>query len=188
VTWLDRFLQRWRIAKARPYVTAGARVLDLGCADGALFRQLAPRIGEGVGIDPELECSVPMGPHRLIAGWFPKDLPDDRPFDVITLLAVLEHVPLDRQPQLAEDCARLLKPGGHLVVTVPSPLVDRILGVLKFLRLIHGMSLEQHYGFDVRQTPTLFTGKGLKLVKARRFQLGLNRLYVFRKPSPEAGD
>jgi SAM-dependent methyltransferase len=183
---VDRLLQRWRISKVRPYVAPGARVLDIGCADGELFRRM-PWIGEGVGIDPDLPATPPSLPRTVFRkGFFPEVLPDDRPFDVIALLAVLEHVPAEAQGPLARACARSLKPGGHLVITVPSPVVDSILAVLRFLRLIHGMALEQHYGFDPRQTPALFTVGGMELVKARRFQLGVNNLFVLRKTSDAA--
>jgi len=178
---VDRLLQRWRIAKARPYIASGARVLDIGCADGALFQQLRSRIGEGVGIDPDLGRSLDMGYYKLISGWFPQDLPDARPFDVITLLAVLEHVPPDQLSQLAQDCARFLNPGGHLVLTVPSPSVDRILDLLMRMHIIDGMSLDEHYGFEPRQTLSIFSVGVMTLVKAQRFQLGLNNLFVFTK-------
>jgi SAM-dependent methyltransferase len=178
---IDRLLQRWRISKARAYIAPGARVLDIGCADGELFRRI-PHVGEGIGVDPDLPASMPSLPNAvLVRGVFPEALPDHRPFDVITLLAVLEHVPPQSQRNLALDCARHLKPGGHLVITVPSPFVDHILAVLKFFRLIHGMALEQHYGYDPRQTATLFAVGGLDLISTRRFQLGLNYLFVFRK-------
>src|SRR5688572_9697815 len=101
----DRILQYWRIAKTRPYIPRRASVLDIGCADGSLFRQLKSHIREGIGIDPFLECSIDMDNYRLIAGSFPKDLPDTRLFDVITMLAVLEHIPSKDQAQLAVDCA-----------------------------------------------------------------------------------
>jgi SAM-dependent methyltransferase len=178
---VDRLLQRWRIAKARSYIVPHARVLDIGCADGALFDQLKSRVGEGVGIDPDLGQSVDRGHYRLIAGWFPDDLPDVGPFDAITLLAVLEHVPAEQLSQLAENCARYLKPGGHLIITVPSPAVDWILILLKFIRIIDGMSLEEHYGFEPSEAPLLFAVGGLELVKVKKFQLGLNNLYVFQK-------
>jgi 2-polyprenyl-3-methyl-5-hydroxy-6-metoxy-1,4-benzoquinol methylase len=178
---IDRLLQRWRISKARPYVPPGARLLDIGCADGELFRRIA-NVVEGIGLDPDLpEQMPPLANAVLLRGLFPEALPDRRPFDVITLLAVLEHVPPQAQPSLALECARHLKPGGHLIITVPSPFVDHILAVLRFLRLIHGMALEQHYGYDPRQTATLFAVGGLALICARRFQLGLNHLFVFRK-------
>jgi SAM-dependent methyltransferase len=178
---VDRLLQRWRISKARAYVTPGARVLDIGCADGQLFR-LIPGVGEGVGIDPDLPSSASAIPNTvLVKGLFPQALPDHRPFDVITLLAVLEHVPPAGQKALAVECARHLKPGGYLIITVPCPFVDHILSVLRFLRLIHGMTLEQHYGYDPRQTPVLFAVEGMELIEARRFQFGLNNLFVFRK-------
>jgi hypothetical protein len=50
----DRLLQFWRFSKVHPYIPRGARVLDIGCADGALFRLIENKIHEGVGLDPAL--------------------------------------------------------------------------------------------------------------------------------------
>jgi len=180
--WLDRVLQKWRIAKASRYIADQACVLDVGCPDGELFRQCCSRIKGGVGIDPDLSNNLALPGVRLIRGHFPQDLPEPGTFNAITMLAVLEHVPPDAQPALSKACADALKPGGHLVITVPAPTVDRVLDVLKFLHLVDGMSLEQHYGFDARQTPAIFSESGLKLLRHETFQLGLNNLFVFEKP------
>lgn len=180
---LDRFLQRWRIAKARPYIANGARVLDIGCSDGALFRNLSFCIGEGVGIDADLDAPVEMPSVVLVPGTFPESLGARRKFDVITMLAVLEHIPRERHADLAKACSQYLVPGGYLVITTPAPVVDRILDVLLFLRLIDGMSLKQHYGFDPSDAPAIFSSHGLTLVEFRRFQLRLNNLFVFRRES-----
>jgi SAM-dependent methyltransferase len=179
--FLDRVLQRWRISKAAAFIESGSRVLDLACADGALFRQLDGRIRDGMGIDPVLKANTQVGRFPLIAGWFPKDMPQTEPFDVITMLAVLEHIPDDQAGPVAHECARRLKPRGRLVITVPSSAVDQILKVLLFFRLIEGMSLEQHHGFDVRRTTEIFGKAGLALKCHRKFQLGLNNLFVFEK-------
>jgi SAM-dependent methyltransferase len=185
VTGTDRLLQSWRIRKAKALIPPGAGVLDIGCADGALFRQLGERISRGVGIDPSLDGPVETERFRLVPGAFPDDLPAAGRFDVITMLAVLEHVPIDRQPALAAACARFLEPGGRVILTVPSPAVDRILHLLESLRLIEGMALHQHYGFEPSQTPSVFTPHGLRLARARKFQLGLNNLFMFEKATGE---
>lgn len=178
---LDRILQRWRIAKVRPFIPENARVLDIGCGDGALFRFCERKIRAGIGIDPTLEVSTQHSRFQLIAGKFPEDLPAGEPFDVITLLAVLEHVPAAKKPTLAAHCAGLLAPGGRVLLTVPSPRVDVILAWLRRWRLIDGMSLEEHHGFDPRGTPVIFERAGFKLQTWRTFQLGLNNLFVFQK-------
>jgi SAM-dependent methyltransferase len=182
----DRILQRWRIAKAARWITAGARLLDIGCADGAIFRQLNGRISDGIGVDPGAHGETQMGKGQLVRGFFPKDLPEHEPFDAITLLAVLEHIPTANQTELATNCVRYLKPGGRLIITVPAPFVDRILGVLKSLRIVDGMSLDEHYGFEPAQTPGVFEPAGLRLLAHRRFQMGLNYLFVFEKPTQAA--
>ena len=82
------------------------------------------------------------------------------------MLAVLEHIPPHEQPGLAAACARHLKPGGYVIITVPNPIVDRILSWLKFLKLIDGMSLEEHYGFEPSLVPGLFGVAGMRLVKS----------------------
>src|SRR5262249_12302748 len=75
----------------------------------------------------------------------------------------------------------LLQPGGRVIVTVPAPLVDSIVDLMRCLRLADGMSLEEHHGFDPTTTPEVFARHGLELEHVSRFQLGLNYLFVFRK-------
>jgi 2-polyprenyl-3-methyl-5-hydroxy-6-metoxy-1,4-benzoquinol methylase len=179
--WTDRFIQRWRIRKVLPYIKPGARVLDIGSADGTLF-QLAPKLSRGcVGIDPTLKQSIKTEQFILVPGFFPKDMPPAEPFDVITMLAVLEHFPDSEHALIAEGCAQFLVPRGLLLITVPSPAVDRILEWLRRFRLVDGMSLEEHHGYEVGQTAQIFRPELFQLVTHRTFQLGLNNLFVFRR-------
>jgi 2-polyprenyl-3-methyl-5-hydroxy-6-metoxy-1,4-benzoquinol methylase len=181
MTSIDSALQRWRIAKAVQHVAPGARVLDIGSSDGVMFRELGDKLGSGLGVDPTLKTDRDLGRIQFKAGLFPDAIPAGcEPFDVITMLAVLEHFPDDAYAGLGANCAKFLKPGGKIVITVPSPLVDHILVVLKWLRLIDGMSLEEHHGYDTKRTQTIFQPH-FRLVRHQRFQLGLNNLFVFEK-------
>jgi 2-polyprenyl-3-methyl-5-hydroxy-6-metoxy-1,4-benzoquinol methylase len=183
---LDRTLQRLRIRQVAPWIERGARVLDIGCADGALLRAV-PRIGSYVGIDPDAPADAPEMHARYLRGAFPHAaLADEAGFDAVTALAVLEHVPALAQPRFAREVARLLRPGGNLLVTVPHPWVDPILSLLIRLGLLDGMETEAHYGFDPSRAGTLFREHGLSLVKHARFELGLNHLFVFRRGEARA--
>lgn len=182
MTPLDRLLQRWRISKALPHISPGGSLLDIGCGDGELLRRAAPRISTGLGLDPDLPKPRHEATVRLQPGRFPDDLPPDARFDTLTFLAVLEHIPADQLVPLAETCASILNPAGRVVITVPHPAVDTILAALLKLRLIDGMHLEQHHGFDPALVLPAFRRAGFHLLLHRRFQLGLNNLFVFQKP------
>jgi 2-polyprenyl-3-methyl-5-hydroxy-6-metoxy-1,4-benzoquinol methylase len=180
---LDTTIRDIRIRRALRHVPVGAVVLDIGCDDGALFVAAGGSIQEGVGVDPTLRCSSEAGRVRFIADSFPTGelAASDGAFDAITLLAVLEHVPLERLPSWRDECTRLLKKGGVVVATVPSPRVDRILHVLMRMKLIAGMSLHEHHGLDQTRIPEIFTEGAFEEIARERFELGLNHLYAFRK-------
>lgn len=181
MTIFDRALQRWRIAKAAQFIGRGARVLDIGCADGALFRALGTRIAGGVGIDPDLPGDRVDGTVRLVRGRFPDDLRTTERFDVITMLAVFEHLDDGAQSRAATACAHLLRQGGRVVLTVPEPAVDRIVHVLARFGLVAGMALHEHHRFEARLTPERFALSDFTLERRAKFQLGLNNLFVLRR-------
>lgn len=175
---LDRILQNWRARRARPWITPGARVLDIGCHQGEFLAGLAS-IGPSIGMDP-LAIPVSNGRVRLLAEPFRSPLPfADESFDVVVLLATLEHI-RDKEP-LAAECSRLLGPGGRLVITVPSKVVDTIVAGLVWLRLADGMSLEEHHGYRPAETPAIFAPHGFGLEHYQRFQFGCNHLFVLRR-------
>ncbi len=178
---VDRFLQSQRESKVRAWLKPAARVLDIGCHQGEFLERLGAAIGPSAGLDP---LATPREPtrHRIIAKPFaePVDFPD-RAFDAIILLATLEHI-RDKAP-LAREARRLLAPGGRLIMTVPSPRVDDIVHTLVRLGLADGMSLEEHHGFQPKDTRPIFEAAGLQLEAHESFQLGLNHLFVFRQPA-----
>lgn len=179
---VDRVLQRWRFRMVRRNLPPASSVLDIGAHQGELFAYLGDRIGPSVGIEPSLERDVQIGEHRLLAGGFPDRSPAG-PFDAATLLAVVEHMTDDQIDQVAKSLAELVRPGGSIIVTVPSPAVDKILDVLIALRVLDGMEAEEHHGFDVDVLASRWEACGLELRKRCRFQLGLNNLFVFSAPS-----
>jgi 2-polyprenyl-3-methyl-5-hydroxy-6-metoxy-1,4-benzoquinol methylase len=99
---------------------SNARVLDAGCGSGRTLEQLA-RYGEvhGIELNPEAaEVARARGRGQVLVGRLEQLAWDDRTFDLITCLDVIEHTP--------DDCAtlrelrRVCKPGGWLLVTVPA--------------------------------------------------------------------
>lgn len=181
---LDRFIQRWRMRAAMRFIPVGARVIDVGAHEGELFQALGHGLVNGFGIEP-LRKDVLTAPNFTITpGYFPAARPAEGGWDVVAMLAVLEHVPAKEQPALAAACQELLKPGGRVIITVPARAVDHILAGLRFLRLIDGMSLEEHYGFEPADTERIFARPHFRLLHRSRFQGGLNHLFVFERARP----
>ncbi|MXV78118.1 class I SAM-dependent methyltransferase [Candidatus Poribacteria bacterium] len=174
---IDRLLERLRFNKAKTYIPKDTRLLDIGAGDGSFLRFLNGHILSGVGIDPLITTTIKTKSYTLLPGSFPKDYHTDERFDVITLLAVVEHIPENELHKVADACWNYLTPYGRVIITVPHPFVDKILDVLKFFRIIKGLSLEEHHGFNPEVLPDIFNR--WKLCKKERWEFGCNYLFIF---------
>ncbi|MCY0923090.1 class I SAM-dependent methyltransferase [Streptomyces sp. H27-G5] len=107
----------------------GLDILDAGCGPGLYLSELVARGARPVGIDQSTEM-VHLAHERLgsLAEVRQHDLAqpltwaDDERFDVVLLTLVLHYLP-DRIRTLRE-LARVLRPGGQLVVSTSHPTAD----------------------------------------------------------------
>jgi SAM-dependent methyltransferase len=155
-------------------------MVDLGGYDGSLLMRLYDTIERGICIDP-LISEKKDGKVEFIKLRVDEKLPlPDSSFDVVTMLAVFEHLGQSRERVTAE-IYRVLKDGGLALLTVPNSAVDHILVALRVLRLVDGMSCEEHEHFESGDTVRIFEQHGFRLKKRIKFQMGLNTLFVFEK-------
>ena len=99
------------------------RIVDIGCGNGALCRELASRGYEVVGCEPSAE-SLRFAQRAAPGLVFHKLGVDDDPstignasFDVAIATEVIEHVVRPRNlPRFANQ---LLRSGGHLIISTP---------------------------------------------------------------------
>ncbi len=65
-------------------------------------------------------------------------------FDVVTMLAVIEHIEREKLSVLLVDIKRILKPGGAFILTTPSAWTDRLLKLMAFAKLVSRDELQEH--------------------------------------------
>ncbi len=176
---LDEMLEFLRFTKVSPYIPQGATLLDIGAGDGNFLRYLNGHLQSAVGIDSHLTQCVNFGSFCLVPGYFPHDFQADTTFDVITMMAVAEHIPMDVYPAVAKACWEYLKPHGLLIITVQHPRVEGLLNLLKSIRIVEGFSMHEHYGFNPECLPKIFYR--LKILKRECWGFGCNNLFIFKK-------
>jgi SAM-dependent methyltransferase len=123
---------------------AAARLLDFGCGSARIAGYLVRDGWDINGCDPDPEAiawataHIPQG-RFTVTGESPPLPFSDGSFDALLAIAVLSHMDPASQRSWADEFARVVRPGGALVVsavgesvaaTLPAPLASSLSGML----------------------------------------------------------
>lgn len=169
---LSPFLQRARLAAARPYLAG--RVLDIGCGNGGLATYVASEQYLGVDRDSKsLSDARTKHPDHT----FVDELPPDGEFDTIVALALIEHVK-DAHGALG-GWVKLLSKGGRIVLTTPHQSFRLVHDLGSRIGLFSQDAADEHEELFTRSSLAgLASHSGLRVEHYRRFLGGANQLCI----------
>ena len=190
---LEGFLARKRAAMAERLMPAdrSGAILDIGCGTFPYFLTQV-KFERRVGLDRHVADEAPKHPRydaTVELHNFDIDRADRLPFatevfDVVTMLAVFEHIRPERMPILLSEIERVLKPAGRVIVTTPSWWTEPILSVMAKVRLVSSEEIDEH---QPHSSPKMIRAAfanssfGDRPVRIGAFELGMNTWAVVEK-------
>ncbi len=150
------------------------RLLDIGCGNNELSRTYGHN---SVGVDV-----YDFGGDAIIVE-NSANLPfNDRSFQSVSFVACLNHI-INRD-EVVKEAHRLLDEGGCVYMTMLSPFIGLIRHKLAWWdpdQHERGMKQDEEMGLSNKYILELFNRYGFRLLRRKRFILGLNNLYIFQK-------
>lgn len=132
----------------RPF--RSGRILDIGCGVNPAFLQTTA-FSEKYGIDKAGSLSCHTKFDEQLITFIHHDIESGDPFpfydefcDVVTMLAVIEHISPNNLSKVIAELYRVLKRGGLLIITTPSHWTGFILNGMSLLRLISRQEVKDH--------------------------------------------
>lgn len=178
--FLEEYLAKRRISKVAKSIPDQAIVCDVGCGyRGHLLFSLTNRLRHGYGFDVAVDTSLNTDTITLQAADLNQHIPlPDNTADIVTSLAVLEH--LSNRSQHLKEIYRILKPGGTLLLTTPTPRNKPLLEFLAFtLKVTDATEIADHKcyltGQDLRAILQT-AGFTDTQIKTNTWQLGMNNI------------
>jgi ubiquinone/menaquinone biosynthesis C-methylase UbiE len=153
------FVSRRRMARSllARYAPDAKRILDLGCGTGAFMGELPSGI-ESTGLDFSDQAVAfcrKRGLESIVQGDAQSVPFQNAVFDAVVSLDTLEHVADD--DAAAKEVARILRPGGVLVMNVPA---------YRWLWGPHDVALMHHRRYTRSQVCRLLENAGLRVEKS----------------------
>ncbi|MBM3125011.1 MAG: class I SAM-dependent methyltransferase [Chloroflexi bacterium] len=165
-------LRAQRANKLIPRSLRSGRILDIGCGTYPYF--LAHTLfQEKFAID---QIPIPKNTAmELRIESFTLDLEtkpnlpfQERFFEVVTLLAVVEHLDPSLMALLFKEVYRVLKPGGMVILTTPAAWSDGLLRWMARVNLVSAEEIREHaYAYTLPLLGWYFGQAGFEMTKIR---------------------
>ena len=150
---LEGFLARKRAEMANKLIPSHlrkGRILDIGCGTYPFFL-FNTSFSEKYGLDKAVQESDfnTFQKDRIHLKHYNVEqegiIPfDNGYFDVVTMLAVFEHIEPRRLIDILKETHRVLKPGGMFIMTTPASWTDGLLRLMAKLMLVSPVEIEEH--------------------------------------------
>ncbi len=142
---LEEFLSKKRAKMVNtliPYTRRSGRILDIGCGNYPLFI-MTTLFSEKYGLDKVVQHNdyKYFAKDKITINNYDIETEDIIPFkegffDVVTMLAVIEHIEPNRMAKLLKEIYRILIPGGMYILTTPAAWTDNLLRLMAKLRIV----------------------------------------------------
>jgi SAM-dependent methyltransferase len=186
---LESFLARQRANRANsliPDIARSGRILDVGCGSYPVFLSHT-RFAERYGLDRVGSAHVEDPGLKLVAHDIADSsgLPFDSDFfDVVSMLAVFEHLETPTLRRLLQDIHRVLRPGGIYVMTTPLRWTEGVLKVMSRIKLVSSEEVNEHKAqYSAAEIVPLLCEAGFEFSRIRHgtFELRMNLWAVAQK-------
>lgn len=186
---LEEFLVKQRAQKANSFISSKqrrGRVLDIGCGSYPFFL-VSTKFEEKYGMDPSVNANLVKGKNIYLskADVSKNKLPfKDNHFDVITMLAVFEHIEHDKLNFVLTEIKRVLKKDGIFIITTPAPWADKLLHFMGRFGLISSEEIHEHkHNHPKERIEDILIGAGLEKRKIRSgfFEIYMNMWFTVSK-------
>ncbi len=181
----EKMLGYLRYLKIAKYIKKKDNLIcaDIGCGFNARFLySIRYKISKGYGFDlranPGRRDNITVVNNSEYNG----DIPlENETVDRVFLLAVLEH--LDMESRIISESFRILKRGGLIVLTTPTPASKPLLEFLSYkIHLISEESIREHkHYYKKNELVALMDKNGCDVNHFSYFQFGFNQIIVGEK-------
>lgn len=155
--FLEKFLQNYRFRMVKPYLIGD--VLDFGGNKGELKKYV---------------------PGTYVVVNYDHSVMDGVSCDTIIALAVIEHIEMEDVFKIFSKFKTILRPGGRIFLTTPTPLAKPILELLARVGFLEKDNIAEHKHYWTKAEITKLADENDFTVKRyRKFQFGCNQLAIF---------
>ncbi len=146
------------------------RIVDLGCAEGRMLRDIQKRHPGAACVGVEYDKALIVygkglfGNIAMVRGDIQSLAFKDGLFDVAVATAVIEHVPDPRKA--VKEIKRVLAPEGLLILTAPDPFWEHLA-----TKVGHLPEEQHHRVMNLNELTRLVTREGFTVLKSRKFMV-----------------